>query len=95
MTTCELITLILSSMIHMIQSQNNVHIIIIIMIIFRLQVTHDAGKSAEDPAGRGPDGACGGCPHPPGHNSHQQVDVTVDIFHAFIVLSSYVLSSSL
>ena len=27
-------------------------------------------------------------------NSHQQVDVTMDIFHAFIVLS-YVLSSSL
>ena len=50
------------------------------MIIFRLQVTHDAGKSAEDPAGRGPDRACSGCPHSSGHHGHQQVAVTVDYF---------------
>ena len=64
------------------------------MIKLCWQVTHDAGKSAEDPAGRGADRACSGGPHSPGHHGHQQVDVTMDIFHAFIVLS-YVLSSSL
>ena len=61
------------------------------MIIFRLQVTHDAGKSAEDPAGRGAYRACGWCPYPSGHHGHQQVDVTcnsgyISCLYCFVIL---------